>query len=55
MENEILADLQEAAMPLIKYLNDNHNPMTIAIVGPTSVEIFSGEASLQKIYDYVKD
>lgn len=47
--------LKEAAMPLIKYLNENHAPHSIALVGPTSVEIFSGEASIQKIYDHVKD
>ena len=55
MENEVLANLKEAAMPLIKYLNDNHNPHTIAIVSPTGVEILSGEASLQDIYDHIKD
>lgn len=54
MENEVLADLKEAALPLIKYLNENHNPHTIALVGPMSVEILDGIKSLQNIDNYVK-
>lgn len=48
-------ELEDAAMPLIKYLNENHNPHTIAIVSPTSVEILVGTMTINKIYKHLKD
>ena len=50
-----LKELKEAAMPLIKYLNENHHPHVTAIVTHTSVELVEGLMNIPKIYDHVKD
>lgn len=50
-----LFDLRKAADPLIKYLNENHHPMTTVIVTPTSVELLEGVLSIPKIYEHIKD
>lgn len=50
-----IVSLREAALPLIKYLNENYNPHVTAIVTPTSVELFEGIMSDVTIYDFIKD
>ena len=37
-----LEELLEAAKPLIKYLNDNHHPHCMVIVGCNSAELVEG-------------
>lgn len=44
----------EAARPLIKFLNEHFNPHTKVIVTPNSAEILSGEMSFHTD-DYIKD
>ncbi len=46
---------KEAALPLIKYLCENHNPHTTVIVTPTNAELFGGLQTTGDIYDYLKD
>ena len=48
------AAFEEAAKPLIKYLNDYHDPHTKVIVETDSAEIVSGEMSLRTM-EFVKD
>jgi hypothetical protein len=43
MKTKEQIELLEAAKPLIKYLNDNHNPHAKAIVECDCVEIVTGE------------
>lgn len=50
-----LAELREAAAPLLKFLNDNFHPHVTVIVTPTSVELSEGIMAIPKIYDFVKD
>lgn len=52
MENE---ELKKAAMPMIKYLNENHHPHNTVIITPTSVELMEGKMEVHKIFDHVKD
>jgi len=47
--------LRMAAMPLIKYLNENHHPHVTAIVTSTSVELVEGLMNIPNIFDHVKD
>jgi hypothetical protein len=44
----------EAARPLMKWLADNHNPDTIAIIGATGAELVQGIESFQTP-DYLRD
>ncbi len=52
---EKISELREAALPLIKYLNENHNPHAKAIVTSASVELLEGIMSDPKIYDFIQD
>ena len=49
-----LAELLEAAKPLIKYLNDNCYPHCTAIVDQTSVELVEG-VSKTFTDEFIKD
>jgi len=40
---ELIKELEEAAMPLLNYLNKYYNPHCYAVVTEDSVEILSGE------------
>ena len=55
MKTEELEKLKEVAIPLIKYLNENHHPHVTAIVTPTSVELLEEKCKIPNIYDYVPD
>jgi hypothetical protein len=48
-------DFKAAAMPLIKYLSENHHPHVTAIITPTSCELMEGLKLYPMIYDYVVD
>lgn len=52
---EKIEELTEAAKPLIKYLNENHNPHVKAIVTTDSVEVVEGVLSNPNIKDFIKD
>ena len=55
--NIMIADpkkFREAAEPLLKYLNENHNPHVTAIVTSTSIELLAGVVSEPEIFDYIK-
>ncbi len=45
---------EEAARPLIKWLNDNGHPHMTIIVTPTGAELLSAEAAFQT-HDYLRD
>jgi hypothetical protein len=45
---------EEAVKPLIKYLNENHNPHVSVIVTPTGAELLSGELSIET-NEFLKD
>ena len=47
-------ELETASRPLIKWLNDNHHPMTKIVVDGTSVEVLEGLVSFTT-KDYLKD
>lgn len=55
MSKDKLAELQEAATPLLKYLNENYHPHVTVIVTPTSIELMEGIMAIPKILDHVKD
>jgi len=59
MENNIkimpAPGFEEAARPLIKWLNENYHPHVTVIVTPTSAELLEGLQSTGQIMDYVKD
>jgi hypothetical protein len=46
--------LEVASRPLIKYLNDNHNPHTMVIVSHTGSEVWE-ESQAIRVMDYLKD
>jgi hypothetical protein len=48
-------ELKKAAIPLLKYLNENYHPHVTAIVTPTSIELLEGIKSISHIYDFIKD
>lgn len=50
-----LDKLKEAALPLIKYLSENHHPHVKAIVTNTSVELVEGLMRIPKIYDFLPE
>lgn len=50
-----LKQIEKAATPLIKYLNDHHNPHAKIIVHCTGFELLEGVCSNQKIYKHLKD
>jgi hypothetical protein len=52
---EDLEKLKEAALPLIKYLAENHHPHTQVTVTSTGAEMFEGIASTGEMLDYIKD
>lgn len=52
--SEKMDKLKEAAMPLIKYLNENHDPHATVIVTNTSVELMEGSMRIPNIYDHIK-
>lgn len=45
----------EAALPLIKYLCENHHPHVSVIVTPTGAQLLEGLKSTGEILDYIKD
>lgn len=47
-------EFEKAARPLMKYLNDNHHPMTKVIVDGTRAEAVEGLISFNT-EDYIKD
>ena len=47
-------DFEEAAKPLIKWLNENYHPHVAVWVTPTSAELLEGMISFPTM-DYVKD
>jgi hypothetical protein len=49
------ADLREAALPLIKYLAENHHPHVTAIVENNSVELVEGLMRIPNINDFIQD
>ena len=53
--DERRAKLKEAAKPLLKLLSEDYHPHHTAIVTGTSIELFEGVCSIQKIYDYLVD
>ena len=55
MKTEDLKKLQEAASPLIEYLNENYHPHVTVIVTPTSIELLEEKCKIPNIYDFVKD
>ena len=50
-----LAELKEAAGPLIKYLCENYHPHVTAIVTPTSVEVMEGVQAASDITEFTVD
>ena len=42
-ENEKRLEFEDLARPLIKWLNDNHNPHTTLIITTRDAEVLSGE------------
>lgn len=46
---------REAALPLIKYLCENHHPHVAVIVSTTDAQLFEGIKSTGQIIDYLKD
>ncbi|GAB6121638.1 hypothetical protein [Dysgonomonas termitidis] len=48
-------ELREAALPLIKFLNEKHHPHAIAIVSVDSVEIMEGVCIVNNINDFIND
>lgn len=49
------AEFKEAALPLIKYLCENHHPHVTAIITGTSIELVEGMMSNPNIFEYVVD
>jgi len=50
-----LAELKEAASPLIKYLCENYHPHVTAIVTPTSIEVMEGVQAASNITEFIVD
>ena len=50
-----ITDFKTASMPLIKYLNENHNPHVTAIITATSCDLSEGIQAHHKIFDFVAD
>lgn len=48
-------DFKKAALPLIKYLCENHHPHVTVIVTPTSAELLEGVKFTDNITDYLVD
>jgi hypothetical protein len=46
---------KEAALPLIKYLAENHHPHVTAIITSTSAQLLEGIKTIGEITDYLKD
>jgi len=55
LTNPQKSSLKQAAMPLIKWLNDNCHPHVSVIVTPTSAEMLEGICLIRDVFDYVKD
>jgi hypothetical protein len=49
-----MTEFETLVRPLIKWLNDNHNPHSKILITPTSAELLSGEITIP-CEDYVKD
>ena len=49
-----LAEFEAIARPLIKWLNENHNPHTSIIITTDSAEVLGGEMAFP-CTDYIKD
>lgn len=50
-----LAELKEAASPLIKYLCENYHPHITVIVTPTSIEVMEGVQAASNITEFIVD
>ena len=50
-----MKELKKATMPLLKLLNKKYNPHVTVVVTPTSIELLSGEISIPKIYEFIKN
>jgi len=55
MTQEQQESFKQAALPLIKWLNENVHPHHSVIVTPTNAELLEGACSTGRILDYVKD
>ncbi len=53
MKKEKLAEFEKLARPLIKYLNDNHDPHTTIIITTTNAEMLQGLMAFPT-HDYIK-
>jgi hypothetical protein len=54
MTPEKIAEFEEVAKHLMKFLNDHFHPHTMVIVTPTSAELVEGIAAIQT-FEFVKD
>lgn len=54
LSKEQIAALNEAAKPLVKFLNDNFHPHVMVIVEPDGAEILEASARV-KIEEFIKD
>ncbi len=54
MNKEDIKKFEEAALPLIKYLAENHHPHTTVIVTSTHAELLEGKFVV-KTEDYLVD
>lgn len=55
MTPEQQKSFEEAARPLIKWLNENVHPHHTVIVTPTDAELLEGSCATGDILDYLKD
>lgn len=54
MSKEQMESFKSAAIPLIKWLNENCHPHHTAIVTPTGAELLEGACATGEILDFVK-
>lgn len=52
MTPEEFKELKELAKPLVKYLNEHHDPHTLIIIDYSRVDIYQGKAGIP-IEDYI--
>ena len=54
MSEAMRQEFSDLVKPLIKYLNDNHNPHSKIIIDTTSAEVVSGDYSIVT-KEFIKD
>jgi len=54
MNEEKIKEFEALAKPLIKYLNDNHNPHAQIIIDSTSAEVVEGQYCINT-KEYLRD